>query len=62
MEIISCPECFAPAEVLSWDDPSTAAAPDGYVVVRCVDRHWFFALRDMFPAEEKLAGVPQESQ
>lgn len=62
MEIIHCPECDAPAEVVSWDDPFDPGAPEGYVVVRCVDRHWFLALRDLFPAEQTVQGISRESQ
>lgn len=44
MELCTCPECGLPAEVVS--DGTVARTEAQLVGVRCIDRHWFFGLRD----------------
>jgi hypothetical protein len=43
MEMCACPECGAPAEVVTGDR-------SGMVGVRCVRRHWFLGLRERLVA------------
>lgn len=46
LEIIGCPECNAPAEVLTWVSVSESGVAE-HVRVRCVQRHWFLLPRDV---------------
>ena len=48
LEIIGCPECDAPAEVLTWVSVSEIGVVE-HVRVRCVQRHWFLLPRDLLP-------------
>jgi hypothetical protein len=49
LEIIGCPECDAPAEVLTWVSVSDSGGVVEHVRVRCVQRHWFLLPRDLLP-------------
>ncbi len=41
LDLVSCPECGAPAEVARRDVHASTDGPIEHVIVRCVDRHWF---------------------
>lgn len=45
MELCPCPECGLPAEVVT--DATSGAQLVG---VRCIERHWFFGLRERLVA------------
>jgi hypothetical protein len=53
LRIAGCPECGAPAEVISEGLVASTDGPIELVRVRCVHRHWF-----LMPAD-RLA-VPDE--
>jgi hypothetical protein len=46
VELCPCPECGLPAEVVVGD----RLAAGQLVGVRCIDRHWFFGLRERLVA------------
>jgi hypothetical protein len=41
LEIVGCPQCAAPAEVVERFVLGGTAGPVEHVTVRCVLRHWF---------------------
>ena len=47
MELCPCPQCGLPAEVVS-DTTGQRSSP--LVGVRCIDRHWFYGLRESLVA------------
>jgi hypothetical protein len=52
MEILSCPECGAPAEIEPHGSCASTDGPVALVAVLCVRRHGFLMPRDMLaPAD-----------
>jgi hypothetical protein len=49
MEIISCPECGAPADVVPHGSLRSTHGAVDHVRVWCIDRHWFLMPRDVLP-------------
>ena len=47
MEILSCPECGAPAEIEPRGSCASTDGPVALVAVLCARRHWFLMPRDM---------------
>jgi hypothetical protein len=47
MEILSCPECGAPAEIEPRGSCFSTDGPVAMVTVLCARRHWFLMPRDM---------------
>lgn len=41
MDLTTCPECGAPAEVLERFVLDSTAGPMDHARIRCVRRHWF---------------------
>jgi hypothetical protein len=53
MELCACPDCGLPAEVVTDAEDverHELSAVSRLVGVRCIDRHWFFGLRDRLVA------------
>ena len=48
LELCPCPECGMPAEVVPAE--GNRVGRDELVGVRCVERHWFFGLRERLVA------------
>ena len=54
LDLVVCPECFAPAEIL---DRFTLGSTDGgveYVKVQCLGRHWFLMPATSLPTVNAL--------
>jgi hypothetical protein len=47
MEILSCPECGAPAEIEPRGSCPSTDGPVAMVAVLCARRHWFLMPRDL---------------
>jgi hypothetical protein len=56
MELVSCPECGAPAEVVDRFTLPSTGRPVEMVKVACVTRHWF-----LVPVEKLPAGSREEA-
>ncbi len=50
IRLITCPECGAPAEVVSAGDADSTDGPVELVRVWCVERHWFMLAAASLPA------------
>jgi hypothetical protein len=52
LEIVDCPDCTAPAEIVNWFVLESTDGPIEHAIVLCVLRHRFTALanRLMLPA------------
>jgi hypothetical protein len=57
MEILSCPECGAPAEIEPRGSCGSTAGPVEHVKVICVRHHWFLMPRDMLDPAMAAAEV-----
>jgi hypothetical protein len=42
LELCTCPECGAVAEILRRDDLASTSGSVAHVQVRCVRQHWFY--------------------
>jgi len=54
LDLVVCPECFAPAEIL---DRFTLGSTDGgveHVKVQCLGRHWFLMPATSLPTVNAL--------
>jgi hypothetical protein len=54
LDLVVCPECFAPAEIL---DRFTLGSTDGaveHVKVQCLRRHWFLMPASSLPTVSAL--------
>lgn len=54
LDLVVCPECFAPAEIL---DRFTLGSTDGgveHVKVQCLGRHWFLMPASSLPTVNAL--------
>jgi hypothetical protein len=47
LRMIGCPQCGAPAEVVSEGRLGSTAGPVDIVRVRCAERHWFLLAEDL---------------
>lgn len=41
LDLVECPDCAAPAEVVDRFDLPSTSGPVAHVKVRCLHRHWF---------------------
>jgi hypothetical protein len=46
LRMIGCPQCSAPAEVVSEGRLGSTGGPVEIVRVRCAERHWFLMAED----------------
>ena len=53
LRMIGCPQCDAPAEVVSEGRLWSTDGPVELVRVRCVERHWFLMPEDRLPVESQ---------
>jgi hypothetical protein len=53
LELVGCPQCAAPAEIVERFVLGSVAGPVEHVTVRCVLRHWF-----ALPATQVAATSP----
>ena len=58
MEIIACPDCGAPAEVVPHGTLHSTNGGVEHVRVWCIDRHWFLMPRDMLPVPHAPIDLP----
>jgi len=62
LEIVGCPECGAPAEIVDRFELASTNGPVEHVKVLCIQRHWFtvavtqMAQRPARPATGKEQG------
>jgi len=61
-ELVGCPECGAPAEVVDRFQLGSTSGAAGHVKIRCVRRHWFLMLAERLPSaatsEAVVSGAP----
>ena len=53
LRMIGCPQCDAPAEVVSEGRLWSTDGPVELVRVRCVERHWFLMAEDQLPVRSQ---------
>jgi hypothetical protein len=53
LRMIGCPQCGAPAEVVSEGRLGGTGGPVEIVRVRCVERHWFLMAEDRLPVQSQ---------
>ena len=46
LELIGCPECAAPAEIIDRFDLPGTDGPVAHVKILCLHRHWFTMIRE----------------
>jgi len=56
-ELVACPECGAPAEVVDRFDIASTSGAAAHVKVRCVQRHWFLMLAERLPSLEATSAA-----
>ena len=44
LELVECPECAAPAEVVDRFELPSTSGPIAHVKLRCLHRHWFLMI------------------
>lgn len=49
MDVIGCPECDVPADVVPRTPDGGTPRPWDYVLVTCVSGHWFLLPAQMLP-------------
>jgi hypothetical protein len=55
MELTSCPECGAPAEVTWRFCEEGTDGPVEHVKIRCVERHWFMGAASTLLARVRVS-------
>jgi hypothetical protein len=55
MDITTCPECGAGAEIVDRAVLESTHGPMEHVRIHCVRRHWFFMPVDSLPAARVVA-------
>jgi hypothetical protein len=60
MDLTTCPECGAPAEITRRSALESTDGPMEHVQVHCVRRHWFLMPTAMLAERPKPAGPPRE--
>jgi|1186.fasta_scaffold23031_2 hypothetical protein len=53
LRLIGCPQCAAPAEVVSEGRLGSTGGPVELVRVRCLERHWFLMPEDQLPVPDQ---------
>ena len=56
LELVGCPECDAPAEVVDRFELPSTSGPVEHVKVRCLHRHWFTMAAANLTAQAPAAG------
>ena len=55
LDLVVCPECALPAEVLDRFGLSSTGRTLEHVKIRCLARHWFLMPVTMLPVTDALA-------
>ena len=58
LDLVGCPECEAPAEVVDRFELPGTSGPVDHVTIRCVRRHWFTMLAESLVTAGSAPDVP----